>query len=226
MDIRYPVSYVYYNYQKKHMKTYLKITRNVLACGFLLACIAARADDTNSVATTNAAPRLVIVKAVYGDLSDPNSTSEVTEQVAGMVTNDMLSVEASNDNFGDPASGICKELRVNFTIDGVAGSKCVYERGTLKISSADKPVDHSGKPRLVIRKATYGDADGDSIDVTAIIAGMARNDSLNFTVNNDDLGDPAPDQGKKLQVDYTLDGKDGSQSAGEGKTLKIPADGN
>lgn len=210
------------------MKTYLKITRTFLACGLLLAGIAARAEDTdtNSVATTNTAPRLVVVKAVYGDLTNPNSTSDVTEQVAGMVTNDMLTVAASNDNFGDPASGICKQLRVDFKIDGVAGAKSVFERGTLKISLADKPNPAQNSGKLVIRKAVYDDADGDSIDVTTIVAGMVRNDSIMFTVNDDDLGDPAPDQSKKLHVDYTLNGKDGSQTVEEGKTLKLSAEGN
>lgn len=199
-----------------------------MAGGLLLVCLMTRAEDTstNSVAMTNAAPRLVVVKAVYGDPSDTNATTDVTSQVAGMVKNDTLTVAASNDNFGDPASGVCKLLRVDFTIDGVPGSKSVYERGTLKISPADKanPSQNSGK--LVIRKAVYCDTDGDSIDVTTIIAGMVRNDSLTFTVTNDDLGDPAPDSSKKLQVDYTFNGKDGSQSVDEGKTLKIPAVGN
>jgi hypothetical protein len=210
------------------MNTYLKITWSIVACGFLLAGIAARAEDTdtNSMATTNTAPRLIVVKAVYGDLTDPNSTADVTGQVADLVTNDTLTVAASNDNFGDPASGICKELRVDFKIDGVPGSKCVYERGTLKISLADKPNPAQNSGKLVIRKAVYDDTDGDSIDVTTIVAGLVRNDSITFKVNDDDLGDPAPDQSKKLQVDYTLNGKDGSESVDEGKTLKLSAEGN
>lgn len=210
------------------MNTYFNIVGRVLACGFLLGCLAARAADTgtNSMAMTSAAPRLVVVKAVYGDPADTNSTTDVTGQVAGMVTNDTLTVAASNDNFGDPASGVCKELWVDYTIDGVHGSKSVYERGTLKISLADKPNPGENSGKLVIRKAVYGDTSGDSIDVTTIIAGMVRNDSITFTVNNDDLGDPAPDTAKKLQVDYTLNGKDGSQTVDEGKTLKISADDN
>ena len=216
------------NHLLLNMKTYLNFIGKAMACGLFLASVAARAADTgtNSVSMTNAAPRLVVVKAVYGDPSDTNATADVTGQVAGMVTNDALTVAASNDNFGDPASGVCKELTVDFTINGVPGSKSVYERGTLKISPADKPNPSQNSGKLVIRKAVYGDADGDSIDVTAIVAGMVRNDSITFTVNDDDLGDPAPDESKKLQVDYTLNGKDGSQTVDEGKTLKISAEGN
>jgi hypothetical protein len=110
---------------------------------------------------------------------------------------------------------------VDFTIDGVPGSKSVYERGTLKISSANKPNPSQNSGKLVIRKAVYGDADGDTIDVTTIMADMVQHDSSTFTVNDSDLGDPAPDSNKKLQVDYTLNGKDGSQTVNEGKTLKI-----
>ena len=56
------------------------------------------------------------------------------------------------------------------------------------------------------------------------LAGMIRNNSLTFTVNNNDLGDPAPDETKELHIDYTLDGKDVSQTVAQDKTLKIPAD--
>ncbi len=209
-----------------------QITTKVLACAAFFACLAARADDaaTNSITTadttTNPPSRLVIVKAVYGDPSDPSSSSDVTAQVAGMVTNDSLTVDASNDNFGDPASGVCKLLKVDFKIDGVAGSKSVYERGTLKISPADKPDPNAGASKLVIRKATYGVLpDGDTIDVTSIITGRIRNSALNFTVSDSDLGDPAPDESKKLQVDYTLDGKDGSTTVAEGAKMQIPAAG-
>ena len=207
----------------------LKITGVILACAGFLACLTARADDagTNSLATTNAASRLVIVKAVWGDLSDPSSTSDVTAQVAGMVSSNALTVDATDDNFGDPASGVCKQLRVDFTIDGIAGSKSVYERGKLKISLADKPnpAQKNGASKLVIRSAVYGVLpNGDTIDVTSIVTGMVQNDSLSMTVTNDDLGDPAPYQAKQLRVEYTLNGKDGSQTAAEGKPLKISAD--
>lgn len=210
------------------MKTHpLKIIAAILVCVSFLTSNATRAadTDTNSAIANNPAPRLVIVKAVYGDLSTPDASSEVTAQVAGMITNDTLTVDASNDNFGDPASGVCKQLKVDFKFDGVPATKSVYERGTLRISSKDKPdPTQTAAPKLVIRKAVYGNLpDGDSIDVTTIIAGMIRSNSLTFKVNNDDLGDPAPDDKKELHIDYTFNGKDDSQTVADGKTLKIPA---
>ena len=209
-----------------HMKTYLKMAAWILASVGLLTGMAAYAADTNTVSTTNATARLVITKAMWGDPADSTASSDVTEQVARTATNDTLTVDASNDNFGDPASGVCKLLKVDFTFDGARGSKSVYERGTLNLSIADKPKPSpTGKSTLVIRNASYGVLpDGDKIDVTSIIAGMVQSNSLNITVTNSDLGDPAPYQAKKLLVDYTLNGKNGSQMVPEGGMLKISAD--
>ena len=211
------------------MKTrYLKMAGVLLAClCFLAGIVRAVGGDTNSAPATSTASRLAITKAVWGDPNDSTPMSDVTEQVAGMVTNDALAVDASTDVFGDPASGVTKELKVDFTFDGVPGSKCVYERGTLRISAKDKP-DPSQKPgasKLVIRKAVYGNLpDGDMIDVTSIVSGMVQTNSLTITVNNADFGDPAAYEKKELKVDYTLNGKDESQTTDEGKTLKISAD--
>lgn len=212
-----------------NMKTHtLKLSGAILACVYFLASTDAQTPGTN----TNAAPaiqttpRLVVTKAIWGDPTDSSSMNDVTELVAGMVTNDTLVMDASVDNLGDPASGVTKELKVNFTFDGVPGTKCVYERGTIKISAADKPTPAQKGGTLVIRKAIYGNLpDGDKIDVTSIVAGMVRNNSLALTVNNGDFGDPAAYEKKELKVDYTLDGKDGTQTADEGKVLKIPSDG-
>jgi len=80
------------------------------------------------------APKLVIVKAEYGDLPDGAKT-DVTKKVAAMVKQDALSVEATNDNFGDPAEGIAKKLRVDYTFNGTTKSKTVGENETLAISN-------------------------------------------------------------------------------------------
>jgi hypothetical protein len=78
--------------------------------------------------------KLVIVKAVYGDLPSGNRT-DVTEKVAAMVKDNALSVDATNENFGDPADWCVKKLRVDYTFNGVAKSKTVDERQTLTISA-------------------------------------------------------------------------------------------
>lgn len=204
-----------------------KLAWKTFACAFFLAGIVARAQDTatNSAPATNAPARLVIVKAVYGDLSSPDATMDVTKQLAAMVADDALTVVVDGSTFEDPASGVTKQLRVDFTIDGVPGSKSIYEHGTLKISPKDKPEKKSGPSKLVIRKASYGVTDGDTIDVTSIVAGMVKDDSLSMNVNSDDLGDPAVGMTKQLLVDYTLNGKDESKTTADGDTLKISANG-
>jgi hypothetical protein len=76
-------------------------------------------------------PRLVIRNAVYGDFTG-NAVVNVTQKVADWVE-DSLTVQASAENFGDPANNIEKQLRVDYTLDGVDASEIVEESGTLKI---------------------------------------------------------------------------------------------
>ena len=80
---------------------------------------------------TTGKPRLVIRNAVYGDFAN-NVVVNVTQKVADWFE-DSLSVEATAENFGDPANGIEKQLKVDYTFDGREGSKTVDENKTLKI---------------------------------------------------------------------------------------------
>jgi hypothetical protein len=202
--------------ENKLFHHFSKLTRLVFLCGFIasMAC----------VATMNASAKLVIVKAVYGDLSDPAATTNVTTKVAAMVNDDALDVQANNDNFGDPAMNVRKQFKVDYAIDGVAGTKTIFEGGRLRISANNNP-DTAHKPgssRLVIRKAIYGDLpDGVDSDVTLIVAEMVQDDALEVTANNDNFGDPASGIVKKLRVDYTFDGWKKSKTVEEGETLKI-----
>jgi hypothetical protein len=77
------------------------------------------------------APRLVIRNAVYGDLAN-NAVVNVTQKVADWVE-DSLTVEATADNFGDPADGIEKQLQVDYTFDGVEKTTTIDEGQLLKI---------------------------------------------------------------------------------------------
>jgi hypothetical protein len=76
--------------------------------------------------------RLVIKNAVYGDFEN-NILTNVTQQVADWVDNNTLKVEIPNDDFGDPASGIVKQLKVDYTFDGKDKSKTAKDGKTLKI---------------------------------------------------------------------------------------------
>jgi len=96
-----------------------------------LAWTALRAADT---APATQKVKLVVKKAVYGDLPD-GAKIDVTEKVAKMVKEDALSVDATNDNFTDPAVGVAKKLTVDYTFDGKEKSKTVNENETLTISN-------------------------------------------------------------------------------------------
>ncbi len=67
-------------------------------------------------------PRLLIQKAVYGQLA-AGKTIDVTSALADMVVDNALSMKPASGVFGDPAPLQFKQLRVDYTFDGVAKSK-------------------------------------------------------------------------------------------------------
>jgi hypothetical protein len=76
--------------------------------------------------------RLVIKHAVFGDLEN-KAVVNVTEKVADLIE-DSLPVEANTDNFGDPANGIGKQLKVDYTLDGVEKTVTLDEGQLLEIN--------------------------------------------------------------------------------------------
>jgi hypothetical protein len=78
--------------------------------------------------------KLMILKAEYGDLPDGPRT-DVTTKVQEMVKDDALSVDATNDNFGDPIEGTVKKLKVEYLFDRVRKAKEVAENENLAISN-------------------------------------------------------------------------------------------
>lgn len=78
-----------------------------------------------------ASTRLVIKNAVYGDLAN-NAVVNVTQKVADWIE-EALPVHATAENFGDPANGIEKQLKVDYTLDGVEGTITVDEGQLLKL---------------------------------------------------------------------------------------------
>ena len=81
---------------------------------------------------------IVIVKAEYGDLGEGPS-ADVTKKVAELVKAGARSVEASNENFGDPAAQHPKKLRVEYSFNGVTASKTVREQETLTFGATSAP---------------------------------------------------------------------------------------
>lgn len=81
---------------------------------------------------------IIIQEAVYGKLPEGPS-ADVLEQVRRIVAGGSPSVVASNANFGDPAPGLVKQLRIDYTENGTPISKTVSEGQTLKFADGIAP---------------------------------------------------------------------------------------
>jgi uncharacterized protein YbaA (DUF1428 family) len=196
------------------MKSSSVVLRNT--CGLLIAMavlvsFTLRAEDKPAATP----PKLTIVKAEYGDLPDGNKT-DVTEKIKAMVKpGENLSVDATNDNFGDPAEGVEKKLKIEYTLNDQKLEATATENQTLTISV--KP------SKLVIVSAFYGDLpDGNKTDVKAKVQTMVKDDALTVDASNDNFGDPAEGTGKKLKVEYTFEGGAAkTKEVNEGEQLTI-----
>jgi hypothetical protein len=165
------------------------------------------------------ANKLVIVKAVWGDMWDEHMV-DVTKIVAGLVKDNALTLVATARVLGDPADFKLKHLRVEWSKGGVVAKKHARENETLTIAANEKPVPI----RLIVRKAIYGNiAGGNTKDVTTNVADLVKDNTLSITPGNALFGDPAKGQGKQLSVDYTFDGVAKSKTANEGQPLAISA---
>jgi hypothetical protein len=170
------------------------------------------------------APKLIIIKAVYGDLPD-GGKEDVTAKVKDMVKDNALTVAATNDNFGDPAEGIGKKLKVEYKYgeDGkVASAECA-EHETLTVTYFMYQLATDPKWKLTILKAVYGDLpDGGKVDVTEQLKKLVQNNSLTVAATNDNFTDPAEGIGKKLRVEYKFgEGKPEVKECAENETLVI-----
>lgn len=76
---------------------------------------------------------IAIVKAEFGDL-ETGSVYDVTDDVRSRLKDNVMEVDVSIDLFGDPASGVFKQLRVYYKVGDVELIKRTYEGGKMKIS--------------------------------------------------------------------------------------------
>ncbi len=164
----------------------------------------------------------VIVSAVYGDFGkggakvDPARVVDVTKKVAEAVREGKVSLEVTNELFGDPAEQASKTLKVKFKIGSVESEVSVVEGETLLI-----PVPKL-EGALVIHKAVYGDIVGEMVnDVTQDLKGRLKENGVEIEVSNDQFGDPASGVFKRLRVEYSIGNVRLAKSAYEGQTFKI-----
>jgi HEAT repeat protein len=81
---------------------------------------------------------VTIVKAQYGDLAG-GKTADVSKKVLELVKSGKLTIEASNDNFGDPTPGVQKRFLLEYTVGGVTESKTVGENEGITLSGGVTP---------------------------------------------------------------------------------------
>ncbi len=81
---------------------------------------------------------IAIREAVYGDLPD-GPAENVTEKVARIVAAGAMTVEASNANFGEPAPGKVKKLRVDYTVKGSPATRTAAEGEVMTLAAATVP---------------------------------------------------------------------------------------
>jgi hypothetical protein len=164
------------------------------------------ADPAAKAASQPAAAKpagpLVIRKAVYGEIPDGPKV-EVTDKVRAMVKNGMLSVVATDDNFGDPYNGTMKLTIIKAEASGSGlnmGSSFTdiikgYQRG----NSLMTRITGFGKVTVYYK---YGDRE-----------------ALSTSSSDDGLLIINPPT--KLRVDYTVNGVDATKTADLSDALEI-----
>jgi len=128
-------------------------------------------ENATLAITVAAGKKLVIKKATYGDVPEQAdiipagdttpaaapaapvpATVDVTDKVKAALKDNKVTINAGNDAMGgDPASGIVKQLKVEYTVDGKPHTATANEGDDLNL-----PAAADGAGTLVITKATYG----------------------------------------------------------------------
>ena len=76
--------------------------------------------------------KLKISRAVY-EAQDGSGSADVKAKLVALIGSGQYSIVAGNDEFGDPAYGHLKQLRVEFTLDGKSGTMTVPEGETFTL---------------------------------------------------------------------------------------------
>lgn len=158
-----------------------------------------------------------VQKATWGPLNDQARTKDVTAQVRALAARGTHAFRvASLAREGDPAYGVVKTLRVEYTVNGKPRVVSATDPEVLRIEN----VVHT----LVVRSATYG-VPGDATrtrDLKAKVQEFADRGEYEFKVRRLAEGDdPAYNVVKTLRVEYTLDGVTHTASATDPETLHL-----
>ncbi len=166
-----------------------------------------------------------IIRAEYGAGS---YTTDVTGIVQSQVRGQSINMKVNNKTMqGDPNPGKAKSLSVKYSKDGYNYRVKVREGQRFIVGDPGQDSDDFDQwdpPRrhgLKIIRARYG-AGGAYRNVTSLIQGYVRGNTIDMEVNNDTLlGDPNPGHKKQLEVKYRLDGQNYRIRIPEGRSFVI-----
>ena len=139
-------------------------------------------------------PPLQILSASWG-------LADVTAAAQALIEQQSLTVNASNDVFGDGWPGTEKTLDVIYQYGDQQQQLAIATEGnTLRIDYTPlPPAQSSPDPRtLTVIKAAYGTA-----DVTEQVIGLITGQSLDFVADNATFGDSWPGTVKSFELAYT-----------------------
>ncbi|MES2476375.1 MAG: family 78 glycoside hydrolase catalytic domain [Verrucomicrobiota bacterium] len=164
----------------------------------------------------------MIVSARYESVSNPETRfRDVTSTLTSLATSS-FSIGVNNTTFDpDPAPNQVKRLKIEYTVDGVAGVITKAENTTFHF-----PDDLPRPIVATITAAQYEAVDGSaSNDVLATLTAMASNGSYSITANNANFGpDPAYLKVKRLRLEFQRDGRSWVKFIAENKVFNYPAD--
>jgi hypothetical protein len=214
----------------KHRGIRLRLFLLLAFVGFLPATASAQVQSAG-------APAWQVVKADWGA---GNRWMDVTVRLRQLLTGYGF-VKVNNANMGgDPAPGANKILRIAARDSRGRSQTLTYKEGSSIDASQfysygkqpypgrppyppppPRPVPPSGYSLQIVR-AYYG-LNKRTNDVTSLLRGMIRNDTLVVGVNNRNMGgDPWPGADKVLTVIYRYRGQERTSTVKEGNTLRIP----
>ncbi|HSY18926.1 MAG TPA: glycosyl hydrolase [Candidatus Acidoferrales bacterium] len=163
---------------------------------------------------------LVIHSAIYDAAGGSNPKwVDVTAKVKASVAAGKLEIPADSDFAGqDPALGIVKSLRVEFSINGRRSTNEAAENETLELAPGAKIIRavYGNLPALTEAEAAK------PVDLTKKLAGLVDGGTLSVQVGNDFAGsDPRFGQPKELRLDYSLNGARRKVVIAENEALNI-----
>jgi (4-O-methyl)-D-glucuronate---lignin esterase len=170
-----------------------------------------------SVKENSRPPKLVIRRAVYGEVARKPQSVDVTDKVKLLLASGKKEILANNELAGsDPALETAKQLRVDYSVAGRKHTETVDENQTLELPASAR-----------VTKALYGSLPVEAgaskqIDLTAKLSGLVESGALSVQIDNGLAGsDPSYGKPKECRVDYTLDGVSQSVTVAENNTLVI-----